>query len=531
VLWRRGIDLVLKSKSKNHIDVEVSEIGGMSWRFTGIYGEPLEKNKTWQLMEDLSMQQQSNQAWLCAGDFNEILFQNEKEGGVQRSQACMDRFKQALEVCELHDLGFEGDVFTWRNKQQSGNTHIRERLDRAVANFEWLERFPLVHVKNGDPYHSDHRPVVITTKEELLVRRPNDHPSFKFEASWLQEEGFRRVVEEGWESMENTESLSAKVKGVAASLQDWNRNVLGDLEKRLRKAKKELEKWRRAPLSDMAVGRETIWSFKVDRLEEQIDVYWKQRAHVNWLHFGDRNTSYFHKVCSERRRRNRIGRLQKENGGWVEEEGEKKVFIANHFFQLFRSSRIEEGNTQQLFDAVQPRITADMNAFLLTEFSEEEVKSALDSIGDFKAPGPDGMPSIFYKNLWDVVGRKLSTEVLHVLSGNKLPEGWNDTVISLIPKTEKPERVSDLRPISLCNVTYKVVSKVLASRLRRILDEVINPAQSAFVPGRLISDNILVAYEITHSLLNKREGDLGYAALKLDMSKAYDRVEWVFWNK
>jgi hypothetical protein len=138
------------------------------------------------------------------------------------------------------------------------------------------------------------------------------------------------------------------------------------------------------------------------------------------------------------------------------------------------------------------------------------------------------MPSIFYKNLWDVVGRKLSTEVLHVLSGNKLPEGWNDTVISLIPKTEKPERVSDLRPISLCNVTYKVVSKVLASRLRRILDEVINPAQSAFVPGRLISDNILVAYEITHSLLNKREGDLGYAALKLDMSKAYDRVEWVF---
>jgi hypothetical protein len=133
-----------------------------------------------------------------------------------------------------------------------------------------------------------------------------------------------------------------------------------------------------------------------------------------------------------------------------------------------------------------------MNALLLKEFSEEEVKNALDSIGDFKAPGPDGMPSIFYKNLWDVVGTKLSTEVPHVLSQNKLPEGWNDTVISLIPKTDKPKRVSDLRPISLCNVTYKVVSKVLAGRLRRILDEVINPAQSAFVPGRLISDNILV---------------------------------------
>jgi hypothetical protein len=90
----------------------------------------------------------------------------------------MDRFKQALEVFELHDLGFEGDVFTWRNKQTTRNTHIRERLDRAVANFEWLESFPLVHVKNGDPFHSDHRPVVISTEEEHVGRRQNPHGVF-----------------------------------------------------------------------------------------------------------------------------------------------------------------------------------------------------------------------------------------------------------------------------------------------------------------------------------------------------------------
>jgi hypothetical protein len=171
-----------------------------------------------------------------------------------------------------------------------------------------------------------------------------------------------------------------------------------------------------------------------------------------------------------------------------------------------------------------------MNAFLLREFTEEEVKNALDSIGDLKAPGPNGMPSVFYKNIWDIVGSKLTVEVLHVLRGNKLPDGWNDTIISLIPKTDHPKRVSDLCAIRLCNVTYKVVSKVLAG-LRVILDDVISPSQSAFVPGRLISNNILVAYEITHFLLNKREGDLGYAALKLDMSKAYDRVEWDFLDK
>jgi hypothetical protein len=265
----------------------------------------------------------------------------------------MDRFKRALELGDLHDLGFEGDVFTWRNKQTKGNTHIRERLDRAVANFEWLHCFPLVHVKNCDPHHSDHRPVVITTEEELGGRSvQNHHTIFKFEANWLKEEGFRKVVEDAWDVGGASNLFSDKVKGVAASLEDWSRNALGDLERRLKKAKKELEKWRRDPLSDSTVGKEAVWSFKVDRLEEQLDIYWKQRAHVNWLQFGDRNTSFFHKVCSERKRRNRIGRLLKENGGWVEEEGEKKEVIANHFFQLFRSAQGGEvGHTQQ---AVQP---------------------------------------------------------------------------------------------------------------------------------------------------------------------------------
>jgi hypothetical protein len=169
-----------------------------------------------------------------------------------------------------------------------------------------------------------------------------------------------------------------------------------------------------------------------------------------------------------------------------------------------------------------------MNEHLMKEFTHEEIKAALDSIEGLKAPGLDGMPAVFFKKSWDVVGQQLTKEVLGVLQGGRLPEGWNDTIISLIPKVEKPEKVTDLRPISLCNVVYKVVSKVLASRLRDVLPDIITPNQSAFVPGRLISDNILIAYELTHYLLNKRDGDLGYAAIKLDMSKAYDCIEWSF---
>jgi hypothetical protein len=104
-------------------------------------------------------------------------------------------------------------------------------------------------------------------------------------------------------------------------------------------------------------------------------------------------------------------------------------------------------------------------------------------------------------------------------------------VIVLIPKTKQPEKLKDLSPISLCNVLYKLISKVLANRLKNILPEIISPSQSAFMPGHMITDNELLAYELMHHLNNKRRGVGRLAAIKLDMSKAYDRVEWPFLMK
>jgi hypothetical protein len=134
------------------------------------------------------------------------------------------------------------------------------------------------------------------------------------------------------------------------------------------------------------------------------------------------------------------------------------------------------------------------------------------------------MHALFYKKFWDVVGEKVTKEVLNVLNGGPMPPDWNDTCIVLIPKTNTPECMKDLRPISLCNVVYKLISKMLANRLKVILTEIISPNQSAFVLGRLITDNILLAYECTHFMKSKKKGKDGYAAVKLDMSKAYDRV-------
>ena len=143
-----------------------------------------------------------------------------------------------------------------------------------------------------------------------------------------------------------------------------------------------------------------------------------------------------------------------------------------------------------------------------------------------KAPGPDGMPPLFYQNFWPLIGNVVTKTVLDFLNSGIIPPNFNETHTVLVPKIEEPKRVTDYRPISLCNVVYKLASKAIANRLKKIFPIIISDTQSAFMHGRLIIDNVLVAFETMHHINMKNGGKKGEMALKLDMSKAYDRVEW-----
>jgi len=126
----------------------------------------------------------------------------------------------------------------------------------------------------------------------------------------------------------------------------------------------------------------------------------------------------------------------------VSEEVEKQGFIPNHFMQLFRAGTV--GDIQHLLEVVSPKVTAEMNHELTRNFAPEEVKRALDAIGDLKAPGPDGMPAVFYKQFWEIVGPEITQEVLGVLNGGDMPAHWNDTTIALIPKVQCPLKSNGL---------------------------------------------------------------------------------------
>ena len=170
-------------------------------------------------------------------------------------------------------------------------------------------------------------------------------------------------------------------------------------------------------------------------------------------------------------------------------------------------------------------ITEEMNLALTGTFRGCEVKDALKQMAHFKAPGPDGMPLLFYQHFWGVVNTDLTSSILSWLNSSTIPHSLNHTFVTLIPKTKIPEVVRVYRPISLCNVLYKIFSKVLANRLKKILRSIITEHQPAFAKNRLITNNILVAFESLHCKKNLSTRNIGYMAIKLDMSKAYNCVE------
>lgn len=178
------------------------------------------------------------------------------------------------------------------------------------------------------PKHSDHRPVIVELGERELKRWEGPREVLrKFEARWLEEECEARV-EEAWGGAllggdANVMELQRKVLG---ELWEWDRSVLGVLEKRVKNAKRELERCRRRGISQEQVNHEHLLKYKLERLEDQLSVYWKQRAHNSWLLKGDRNTKFFHAFASERKRRNFVKKTKSGWGWYSRGESTKKLY-------------------------------------------------------------------------------------------------------------------------------------------------------------------------------------------------------------
>ncbi|XP_031124166.1 uncharacterized protein LOC116026880 [Ipomoea triloba] len=497
LFWRRNNTARLLSFLRNHVDVEVSIVGLGVWRMTGFYGFPerSRRSASWDLLRSLAGR--SALPWVVIGDFNDLLFQAEKRGGNPHPDNLLRGFGEVVEECGLAQLPMQGYPFTWE-RGRGTLEWMEERLDKVLAGADWCNLLPEANVTNLLSRNSDHTTLFLGVKQEVRVSR-RFRRSFKFEMAWVYDEGCRGQVEEAWEEGREA-GLLACLRHCGDRLLRWGGDhfhKFGDKIAKLRKNQLLLK----GLLDPHSIGEYQRIETELCQLETQEDAFWRQRAKQHWLRGADANTKFFHRYASARKKKNTLARLKNEFDVWVEGDGLNAI-VLDYFHDIF-ASNIASPDMDSFAASIAPRITPEQNAALLMPFCESEVKSALFSMFPDKAPRPDVMNPGFYQHFWDVVGSDVFAFVLKCLNEGTFPEGLNDTNVVLIPKKNNPEKVSDLRPIALCNVLYKIMAKMIANRMKPLLGDVISDSQSAFIPNRLITDNILIAAEVGHFLNRK----------------------------
>ena len=255
--------------------------------------------------------------------------------------------------------------------------------------------------------------------------------------------------------------------------------------------------------------------------------FWSIKSRYNWLIQGDRNTSFFQTSTLIRRRRNRILCLKDSLGNWVQGERDIGELIRSGFIKLFTTSAISVPSKRWSLNIWPSFLGNEKASTLCANLTRLEVKEGLGSLKSLKAPSPDGIHAGFFQAYWQQVGTSVVNEVFKVFQSSTMPSHLNKTLITLILKHPGANCLATFRPISLCNTVYKVVTNIIVKRLCPFLPKLISPLQTAFVPGRMGLDNMIIAQEIIHTMTLKK-GKMGFMAIKIDLEKAYNRLEWNF---
>ncbi|GAU30590.1 hypothetical protein TSUD_392810 [Trifolium subterraneum] len=488
IMWKDSVKCTVLNYSRNFINLVVEDNEKGNWRLTCYYGYPERSRRrmAWELLKNLRD---------------------------------MSTLPCAVSDCDLTDIHLEGYPFTWIKSRGSDHV-IEERLDRALASSEWLDIFPNAKLINLLSSHSDHSPILLQCSPTIKQQYKYE---FKFENSWLKEEDIGEVVNEGWDSGEGNE-ITQRLSHCAEKLQRWGRRKRKRFKEEIMELEAEMERLRiRNDAPSIAKFIEVQQQHAKSLVQEE--AFWRQRAKMHWLKDGDLNTKFFHRSATVRAKVKKIAKLRNDDDEVVTGQQSIQEVVRKYFQILFQPNG---GTHEPVLSLISPRVSAEDNATLVAPITKEEIRITLFQMHPDKSPGPDGFNPAFFQKFWHLCGDEVFAATKEWLERGYFPSSLNETNICLIPKCDSPSSMKDYRPISLCNVLYKMVSKLLANRLKKFLDKYISEEQSAFIEGRSIIDNALIAIEIIHTLKRRTRGGKGELALKIDISKAYDKVEWSF---
>ncbi|XP_024195608.1 uncharacterized protein LOC112198716 [Rosa chinensis] len=267
--------------------------------------------------------------------------------------------------------------------------------------------------------------------------------------------------------------------GLSSALSKWNREIFGHLfqkKKRILARIGGIQKACDRYENPFLIKLEAELIHDYESILNQENLFWKQKSRDKWLQGGDRNTKFFHLTTLVRRRKNKIEGLFDSNGNWFTDSASMKNIAVDFFTNLFSSPIAED--TRFIIPWLFPEIDQDVLNNICKPVSLLEVKDSLFAIGGLKAPGFDGFPAIFFQYHWQLYSCEISNVVNDAFRSGVIPPGLNHTIISLIPKVNGPQHMTNFRPISLCTTIYKVISKVIVAQIRPLMQHLLSPNQA-----------------------------------------------------
>ncbi|KAI0513597.1 hypothetical protein KFK09_009624 [Dendrobium nobile] len=415
----------------------------------------------WELLHDFCST--INAPWLVGGDFNCITNSSERIGGNSPHLLAMEDFNDMILNCNLHDIGFLGNNFTWNRGT------MWQRLDRILFNDRWISIFHNTHIEHLSRTLSDHSPLLLNVPTNSnAVSQP-----FRFQNMWLLDERLENIISCNWASplhpndnVIGMNRLWLKLKRLKQPLRWWNKNIFKNIFSNIKLAENEVDKADRMYMSqsnDINLSALNNAKNVLVNLQEKEETFWKQKASAKFLVEGVRNTSYFHNIANHNKTSRNIHKLITPDGEEITNQDLIAVSGSNFFENIFNNNFLPNLNTD--FDFIPSLITNDDNLVLNSIPNEEEILISIKDMNTDSVTGPDGFTNKFFQKFWPILK--------------------NDII----------------------------------NAVKDFFEE-----QTGFVKGRSIFDNVLLAQEMIHDLNAKISG--GNVIFKMDISKAYDNLNW-----
>lgn len=362
MFWKCDVELNVLNSCKNYVDTEIWYEGKVL-NATFVYADTdiTKRREIWRELTDLSIARKG--PWFLTGDFNDLLNNQEKDGGPVRPEGSFVDFWSFVSECDLYDLKHSGDFLSWRGVRS--DYVIRCRLDRSIANSDWFESFASSHSEYLDLEGSDHRPIITC----FDATRKKGKGLFRFDRRLKNNPLIKELVACEWKGHRG-EAVTQKIKRIRGAIVKWNKEQQRNSRDLIDRRKKYLEEAMVRPQHDGELINQINQDLKdAYRAEEE---YWKQRSRILWLSLGDKNSGYFHAITKGRKAANNFTVIEDAEGVAHYKEEEITDNIVNYFTELFTSK--EEEREHIVNAALAPVITVSMNEKLIRKPKQDEIK-------------------------------------------------------------------------------------------------------------------------------------------------------------